>query len=678
MSSETLIYIILAGTIALLLALFQYFYKAKSMSTRNMLFAFLRFITIFSVLLLIVNPSFEQTTLTVEKPNLIVAIDNSSSVKNLKQDINALKFLNEIKTNSALKEKFNVDYYTFGEKLQPLEDSLAFLEKQTNIFAAFKQLARIYKTSNSPTILISDGNQTFGNDYHFASNLYNHPIYPVILGDTVTYTDLKIQQLNVNRYAYLKNEFPIETILVYNGTSEVSSKFEVFNGNRTVYSKVLKFSKNNNSKVVHFTLPANQVGVSKYKAVITPLDNEQNKVNNIKNFAVEVINQKTKIAIVSDFPHPDIGALKKSIESNEQRFVTLIDSRNIINQINDFQLIILYQPNNKFKILFEKLQDLNKNYFTIIGSKTDLHFMNRISEDYQQSITNQKEDYQAELNINYTPFIIDDINFESYPPLHSNYGVVKFKHPVDVIINKTVRGVSVNEPLLATFENNGRREAILFGENIWQWRAYNYVEKKSFHDFDDFIGKLVQYLASNKQKSRLNVDFQSFYDGNSNVIIKAEYFDKNYVFDARETLQITVSDKNSNFEKTFPLVLKNNHYQVDLSGLQPSEYQFSIKAKNENISKSGSFQILEYDVEQQFLNANVAKLEQLADNSSGTPYFIEDTSEIINELLGDKRYVSVQKSSKNNTPLIDWKWLLGLIALSLGAEWFARKYNGLI
>jgi len=28
--------------------------------------------------------------------------------------------------------------------------------------------------------------------------------------------------------------------------------------------------------------------------------------------------------------------------------------------------------------------------------------------------------------------------------------------------------------------------------------------------------------------------------------------------------------------------------------------------------------------------------------------------------------------------LVDWVWLLVLLALSLAAEWFVRKYNGLL
>ena len=669
MQTETLIYIILAGIIALFLALFQYFTKKRSMSKLNMLFSFLRFVTFFSVLLLLVNPKFNQVTLTTEKPNLIIAVDNSNSIVHLNQNEKVKSLVASLSNNEALKNKF-------GEHFKN-SDSLTFLEKQTNINEAFNQLSQIYKQSNSPTLLISDGNQTYGNDYEFAFSKYKQAIYPIILGDTTSYTDLRIEQLNVNKYAYLKNRFPIEAILVYSGNASATSKLQVTQGNRTVYSETVSFNKTKNSRVVNFTLPASTTGVSSYKATLTPMDTEKNKINNSKNFAVEVIDQKTKIAIVSDFIHPDLGTLKKSIESNEQRSVSFLNSNEIINQINDFQLVILYQPNNKFKNLFEVLNTENKNSFVVVGTKTDLNFLNTIQKNYQYEITQQLEDYQAELNLNYSPFLIDDINFESFPPLKSHYGAVDFKLPFQSILNRRVRGISTQDPMLATFETNGRREAVLFGENIWQWRAQSYINSKSFNQFDD-IGKLVLYLASNKRRDRLNLEYESFYNGSTNIVLKAQFFDKNYQFDARQQLNINVKDNNSGEENAFPLILKNNNYQVNLSSLVPSEYSFTVRATNENISKSGNFQILEYNVEQQFLNANVTKLQQLATNSSGASYFIDETEGLANDLLNDNRFVSILKSNKNSLPLIDWKFLLLIIALSLSAEWFLRKYNGLI
>jgi len=103
-----------------------------------------------------------------------------------------------------------------------------------------------------------------------------------------------------------------------------------------------------------------------------------------------------------------------------------------------------------------------------------------------------------------------------------------------------------------------------------------------------------------------------------------------------------------------------------------------LQVDGEPISRSGTFKILEFNVEQQFLNADVTKLQQVAANTNGNSYFIDNTEELINDLLNDNRYKTIQKSNKNTVPLIDFKFLLFLIALSLTIEWFLRKYNGLI
>ncbi len=677
MSSKTLLYFILSGIIAIVVAGFQYYTTKKSMSKLNMLFLVLRFITIFSMLLLIINPKLKQVSLSTEKPNLVIAIDNSSSITFQNQDVNSKNIVSALTTNSDLAKKFNIETYTFGDNLKVF-DSITFSDKQTNIDNAFNQLSQIYKASISPTILITDGNQTYGNDYEFAYNTFKQPIYPIILGDTIKHIDLKIQQLNVNKYAYLKNQFPVEAILVYNGETSVNTRFIVTSGNSVVYSETVNFTKTNNSKVINLKLPANAVGVHVYKAQLEPITNEKNTTNNFKNFAVDVINQKTKIALVSNMLHPDLGAFKKSIESNEQRSVLFLNPNETLSQLNDFQLVILYQPNNTFDNLFEALNTENKNRFIVIGTKTDLNFLNKINKNYTYEITNQTENYQAELNPNYAPFLVDAINFESFPPLNSPYGSSKFSIPFETILTKTVNGISKKDPLLATFETNGRREAVLFGEDIWQWRAHSYLNSKSFETFDDFMGKLIQYVASNKQKSRLNLEYESFYNGNTNIIIKAEFFDKNYIFDTREILSIKVKDIVSNATKTFPLILNTTNYQVDLSNLPPSDYSFTVSTSNEKISKSGNFKILESNVEQQFLNANVTKLKQLATNSNGTHYFGANTDGLISSLLNDSRFVTIQKSQKKALPLIDWNYLLIIIALSLSVEWFLRKYNGLI
>jgi len=678
MGFQTLLFIILAGISALLIALFQYAYKVKSNKLKSV-FTLLRFMTIFAILLLIINPKFEKESFYNIKPNLVITIDNSQSINHLEQDKNVLDLIEKLSSNNELENKFNILFYEFGNDLNATNiDSLSFSKTQTNISKAFNDLNQIYNEDSSPTILITDGNQTYGYDYEYDLKSYNQPIYPIILGDTITYTDLKIQQLNVNKYAYLKNNFPIEIIATYNGNDAISTQLVVNSGSSIVFRQRLDFSKSINANTISFTLPADRVGVNSYTARLEVLDNEKNTINNSKPFAVEVIDQKTNVAIISDMIHPDLGMLKKSIESNEQRSVKIISPIEFLNEKDNFQLAIIYQPNSKFRQVFEAIENNGINKFLIAGSQTQWTFLNQIQNNYALDITQQYEDYQATLNSNFTTFIIDDLDFSSFPPLRSEFGDITFNTTAEILLYKQVNNTLTDLPLLITFENSNKREALLLGENLWKWRAQSYLNEKSFQQFDNFIGKVVQYLAINKKRNRLNVEHESFYNGNSGIIVSAQFFNKNYEFDAKASLNIIAKHKEDEVEIISPFILKNNSYQADLSGFIPGQYDFTVRANNGEVSYSGSFQILDYNVEQQFLNADVTKLQQLAANSQGLSYFIANTDNLISDLINDSRYATIQKSTKNVVPLIDFKYLLALIALSLALEWFLRKYNGLI
>ena len=118
-------------------------------------------------------------------------------------------------------------------------------------------------------------------------------------------------------------------------------------------------------------------------------------------------------------------------------------------------------------------------------------------------------------------------------------------------------------------------------------------------------------------------------------------------------------------------------YEVDLSNLNPGTYNFTISVTDQGLARSGMFTIVPFEIEKQFLNAALLPLQKVAQNTDGTLYTVDQVQELINALVDDKRYIPVQKSTENIVPFIDWRWLLGVIALLLAIEWFLRKYNGL-
>lgn len=675
MSSQTLIYIVIAVIASLLVTLFLYKYKSKGAFKQNALFAFLRFSSVFLILLLLINPKISTTSYYNEKPNLVVVTDNSNSIKQLKQDKNVLKFLDEIKENTRLLERFNIVNYSFDSQLN--SDSLTFSNKQTNISKAFVDLKSIYKQTISPTLLITDGNQTFGSDYIFTAKQYNQSIYPIVVGDTTVASDLKITALNVNKYAYLKNKFPVEAILVYNGDKSFTKNFSISSKGKVVFSKPIEFSKENNSQVLRFNLPTNQVGVQTYSANLSALENEKNTKNNYKNFAIEVVDESTNVAIISTLLHPDLGALKKSIETNKQRKVSILKPKDFLVQKYDFQMVILHQPNNQFNSVLSYLTKENVNYLAVLGTQTNYDLLNKVTDLFSVEATSQTENYQPVFNVNYSAFITPNLDFKTFPPLKSVFGELKINSEFQTLLEQSVNGISTNQPLLATLEKGTSRYGILFGEDIWKWRSQSYINQQTFTVFDDFTGKLVQYLASKKRKQRIALDYKTFYDGNTNAILRAQVFNKNYEFDANQSVSIVLKDNINNTTINLPLVLANNTYQVDLSLLKPSKYSF-IVSTNGNLAKSGNLEILDFNIEAQFSNADVTKLHQIATNSKGELGLMSNYKSVLDNLMTNNRYLPIQKSTTKTEALINWHYLLFLIVLIIAIEWYLRKYKGLI
>lgn len=677
MTPETILYIIIAAIISIIAAGFMYGYKTKYTGNLRWLFGILRFLSLFALLILLINPQLKTESYTTERPQLPILVDNSTSIKELNQKDALSLAIDKIKSNEALNEKFDISYYSFGNGFSTL-DTLTNTESNSNIAAAFKSIKELYSNLKSPVVMLTDGNQTIGSDYEFSSTLLSHPIYPVILGDSTKYTDLKIEQLNTNRYAFLKNQFPVEAIIVYSGTGSVNSQFVISQGNSVVYRENLSFTNQDNTKTVSTIVPATAVGLQRYTATVKPLSDEKNTVNNNKRFGVEVIDQATNVLIVSDVLHPDLGMLKKSIATNEQRTVTYLKPEEAASVVNDYQLVILYQPIRKFSSVFQELEKLNKNSFVITGTQTDWVFLNSIQSRFSKDVVNQNEDVSASLNLNYGTFSIDDIGFSELPPLTTYFGELSIAVPHEIILDQTIDGIASDSPMLVTMEQGTSRHAIWDAEGLWKWRAQSYLNDKSFEDFDQFIAKMVQYLASNKRRSRLEVSSETFYYNNRPLKISAQYFDKNFVFDNSASVSISVVNNQTKERLVFPLLLRNNYYQVDLSNLDAGTYSYTVSVKDEEIARSGSFTILEFNVEQQFLNANISKLNRVAEKSSGVAYFPTQIDELINSLVESDAYVAVQKSEEKVVPLIDWKYLLGLIILLLSIEWFIRKFNGLI
>ncbi|PKP43775.1 MAG: hypothetical protein CVT96_04215 [Bacteroidetes bacterium HGW-Bacteroidetes-13] len=674
---STVLTVLIALLTAGLLAWFQYFYRTKHQSKRTFLLAVLRGIAWFCLIMLLINPKINKTKSETIRPKLALLLDNSTSIRNNGYADTLRSLASLLEKNPELREKFDIETYLFGEDIQ-MGDSLTYSERKTNPDAALQLLGKLYKNTNSPLLLLTDGRQTHGLDYENRVGNISNSVYAVVLGDTAVWPDLKIQQVNLNRYAYLGNEFPLEVLSVYDGKTAQNSRLEVRRDGKILHAQNLNFTEEKNSIFSKFNLKASAVGNMVLEIVLIPIEGEKNTVNNRKKVALQVIDQQSKILLLTDLIHPDLGAFKKSIEQSKFRKVEIKNPIKDKIDLNDYQMVILYQPNQSFDKILQDIRQFRKNTLAVIGTKTAVDYWNSVEPAYNLLDENFAEDIQGIFQSGFKTFYVKDIGFDNFPPLKGMVMEIEPKVNFEVLLTQKIRGRNVESPLFATFESVESKHAVFFAENIWRWRAQDFLNQKNFEGFDGFMGNLVQYLSSNQKRERLQLDFETIYESNDNLRIRAGYFDEIFNFDNRAALKITLQNQQTNEHFVFPFLLQSDYYEANLNGIPPGEYTFTALVEGENLKKEGVFTVLDFDLEKQFSGADYNKLKNVSNQTGGEIFMPNEVQKLIHSLKEDSRFKPVLKEYKSDAPLIDWIWLLILMVLSLGAEWVLRKYSGLI
>lgn len=669
-------------TLALLIALgfsfFQNLYKNTKSSGNYALFG-LRSFSIFLILLLLVNPKITHTERFQVKEKLVILSDASESIKILRKDSVLQNFQNKILSSEKLNDKFEIIHYNFGRDLLTSDSTSYFSEEHTNIQQSLKQAEELMNNNKGVLVLLSDGNQNTGRDFRYHKSSGTTEILPIIVGDTSTSEDIAIQRINVNRYAFLNNKFPVEVFLNYSGSNERNTKLQILNSGKVVFQKDLEFSEKNRSIIVNAELEANSIGLKNYIARLSKLPDEKNVRNNTENFFVEIVDESSKIMILSPGPHPDLGALKAAIESNSQRKVEIKYTRDFINaEASDIQLFILHNVNRNFQKTLKSISGVEAGKLFITGPETDWQFLNELQLGFSKNSIDQPQDVFAVKNDNFAIYQPKDLAYEDLPPLQIAFG----KTEVDanryaVQLYQKIQGVETDSPLLAVSRVRPKM-GLLMGENIWRWRAASFRKDQNFEQFNGFIGDLVQNLSAVKSNERLIVEHQQSFLENELVEISAAYYDENYSFDSGANLDISILDSLGNTVLNSSLVVRNLKYVAEIGNLTPGNYTYKLRAENTNLLKNGAFNVLDYNAEEQQQTANLAAMKFLSANNSSTLFYEDQFKTFEDYLLKNDSHRPVLKSEQKTVPLIDWYYLLFLVVFALALEWFYRKYKGLI
>ncbi len=667
------VWLLLIMALSFGLTWFQYHNQFKKNKKRALWYAIPRFLAYLCIGLLLLNPKIKQVSYYNEKPDLIIGVDNSMSISQLTDSLDFKRKISAFIKAENLNESFNVHPFKFGHTYQKY-DSLNFSDTQTNISRFMTDITKVFKNKNAHILLFTDGQQTIGSDYTYTAQNLKNEIIPVIVGDTTNYTDTRIDKINANPYAFLNNQFPVEVFVSSNADKPLKTEFSIRKNGKILSKKTINFAENQNAQSFNLYLKASDIGVNSFTAELEPTT-EKNVQNNTREFAVEVIDERTKILMLYNKLHPDLGMLKESIESNPQRQLEL---KNIDEEFQNpaaYNMLILYQPDASFKSVFEDIQRQSINHLVVTGTQTDYNFLNNIQKYFTKSVSGATEDYYPDFNQGFSSYQAEDINFSLFPPLKDTFGDVELNTDADILLYQNINGFSTQQPLLMTLaDNNNYKSAYLFGENIWRWRMRSYVEEEEFKTFDGFVDQLVQFVSSVQTKKRLVTNVKSFYNKGDNNIINVQYFDRNYKFDPNQNISLSLINQDTKKSYSYDFVIRDKNYAVKINDIPAGTYEYTISIKDRNISDTGQFKIIDFLIEKSYYRANAEKLATISD----TFYFENQISELKDYLLSQQKFKPIQKSIEKKESLVNWWVLLLLIIVFLSIEWFSRKYHGLI
>lgn len=675
MLQNPILYILLASAISFALAYFMYHRTYKKNKLRWFL-GFLRFISVWVLLLLLFNPKIKKTTYESVKTGLPILLDNSRSIHYLNQEEKIKEAYALLKEHKELQQHFDVSFFRFGSDIQLL-DSLDFLDRETQITAALETLQQIYKDTDSPILLFTDGNQTSGRDYTYYASQMDRKVYPIVMGDTTQYPDLRIDKVTVNRYSYLHNDFPVEIHTSLQNQYEAKTELRILHKNQIVHKQNLEFKKGNSSQFVNITLPANYLGVQTYEVLLSSLENEKNIENNQQSFAIDVLDSNGKIALVTQITHPDIGTLKRSLEQNSFLEIQQLSVEEAKGKLAGFNLVILYEPDQNFEPLLLEIeeQELHALYFT--GTFADWNTLITHQNLIHKPLSKHSDLVQGKLDANFDLFLFEPIDFEQLPPLETQFGKLEIHQPHITLLQQYISGVETGNPLLTIYEAGSSKRAIWDARGIWRWRSALYEKEKDHTKFDDFLQALFQYLSSTQHKEQLQVYYENFYYESTNSKLKAQYFDTNFKLDRQASLEIKIVQEDTVLLQS-PLLPSGLYQEIGIEELKAGSYQFEIVESNSKEKFSGRFEILPYEVEQKFTRAHLENLEKLAKSTEAKIFYPNEIERLIEELLQNKKYQIKERKLVKEVALIDYTYLLIVLIASLGLEWFMRKYNGML
>ncbi|BAU55911.1 hypothetical protein [Mucilaginibacter gotjawali] len=656
---------------------------------RYLLFAG-RAVVVSIIALLLLSPLVKTVSYNPQKPLVLVLQDNSQSIKLFAPSKypppaggETLDALSDLK--KELGSDYDVREFHFNKDVA---DGLTkdFSGKQTDIANALHQLNERFVNQNiGAVVLATDGLYNRGTDPQYEARNIKSTIYTIALGDTIAKRDLLMGNVNYNKTAFLGNDFEIEVLAEAYQAKGETMHLSVTEDGRQVSAQNMEINSNDFHKAVTLKLNADKKGTRKFNISIAPVQNEVSTQNNTETIYVDVLDAKQKILLVYDGPHPDVSAIRQSIQNNKNYEVKtsfLADLASV--KPGDYSLLILFQVSATGNNILQNLIKAKVPVWYMVGAQSNLQAFDQGQQLVKiSSGQEQMQEVFAQPTADFTDFTLSDSTRNKiavFPPLLAPYGSYSSPLSGSTLLKQRIGSVETSYPLLSFGDEGGERVAVLTGEGLWRWQLAEFQKYGNHHSLEELFGQGVQYLTANASRQRFIVyPSKRVFDEGENVLLNAELYNDALELINTPDVKINLkSEKGKDYSFLFTRV--NQNYQLNAGTLPVGEYTYSASTKNGDrvFNSSGQLTVKPLNLEARQSAANHQLLRTIAKQSGGQMIQPSQIGQLANLIRKNENVKTVVYEDKRYSDLVDVKWVFVLILLLLSMEWFLRKREGVI
>lgn len=675
-------------------------------SAKKTILVLLRIFALIFLIFIIFEPVATIVKKVILQPVNMVFIDDSHSmtIEDGTQRIeNAKRFVDGLNSNNLIGSS---RLYTFGSKITALSyDSLSglgFSEGNTDFAAIFSFIKN--KNDNIASVsIISDGVITEGTNPVFTAEKLNIPVFTVGVGDTTKRNDVLIKNVLHNELIYAGTPTIISATILNKGFGNKPATISLYENGKLLDQRTVNLFVDGTQNET-FSYTPDTGGEKKLTIEITNLEGEFTFENNKRVFYINVLTNKVKILIIAGSPSPDLSFVKNSLEEDKNLSVKsltqvaagrFIEKYTSSTELDSAQIIFLlgFPTKETTTELLSKVREAislkGKPFFLLFENNTDFVRLRSLQPELPFIIQNIDGGFSevqpvVQSSENENPLIRNNSRnpadaWNNLPPVFMTNSDISAKPESEVVVKAKMNNVAINTPLIVSRRLGIKRSVSVLAGGIWRWKLQ--TATKQLNLFDSFINNSVKWLRSFEEQKQVTVKTtKKLYALGEPVEFTAEVYDASYnpVSDA----EVKVSIRHTG--KTDEIILNSvgsglyeGTYQTSVTG----DFAFSGSASRNNKklgTDGGSFNIGEVDIEMLNPPMDYEFMSSLASNTGGRFFYYQDMNELYPILKNIRQNASKEKTEISEIRLWSNEWLLIIVIVLLGVEWFIRKQSGML